>query len=276
MAIRLVAYLVTAYLTAGACFYIIQDKLVFPAPKTFPPTTPASSGIHFDDVRIHVNSSEYLHAWWIPAAKPTGKVILVFHGNGYVLEDMAGDESDKLHEIGANLMLIDYRGYGSSTPLTPNESTIDLDAEAALRYLVLDRKVPIIDVFVLGRSIGSGPATYLALKNSGLGGLILESPFTSIDAAAAESWYFRIYPTGLILRTHFDNLSEIGSVAAPLLIVAGAVDTLAPSGMAKELFAHAHQPKQFYLVPNAGHNDLLSIGGNALTEVLRKFVNDTR
>ncbi len=124
---------------------------------------------------------DYVHAWWIPAVKPSDKVILVFHGNGYVLEDMVGDEIANLREIGTNLMLIDYRGYGSSTPISPDEMTVDEDAEASIDYLLRDRTIPAGDVFVLGRSIGSGPATYLALRNPGLAGLVLESPFSSID-----------------------------------------------------------------------------------------------
>jgi fermentation-respiration switch protein FrsA (DUF1100 family) len=179
-----------------------------------------------------------------------------------------------LHQIGGNLMLIDYRGYGSSAPISPNETTIDEDAEVSLDYLLRDRMIPADRVFVLGRSIGSGPATYLAMNNQRLGGLILESPFSSIDDAAAGFWYFRIYPAALILRTHFDNLTKIKSVKAPVLIVSGTADTLTPTGMAVRLFAQAHQPKRIYLVTGAGHNDLLTLGGAALELELRKFVKE--
>jgi uncharacterized protein len=271
-AVRFTAWLVIAYLTVGAFFYFQQSKLLFPAPKTFEKKTPADGGLRFEDLGVAVNATDYLHAWWIPAAATSSKVILVFHGNGYVIEDMAGDEAANLHETGANLMLVDYRGYGSSTPISPDEATVDEDAEASLAYLLRDRMIPVGDVIVLGRSIGSGPATYLALKNRGLGGLILERPFSSIDHAAAEVWYFRIYPAALILRTHFDNLTKIGSVTAPLLIVSGTADTLTPTWMAEKIFAQARQPKQLYLVPGAGHNDLLVTGGNALTLALQRFV----
>jgi hypothetical protein len=87
--------------------------------------------------------------------------------------------------------------------------TVDEDAEASLNYLLRDRMIPAGNVIALGRSIGSGPATYLAWNHRGLGGLILESPFSSIDDAAGGFWYFRIYPIGFILRTHFDNLAKI-------------------------------------------------------------------
>jgi fermentation-respiration switch protein FrsA (DUF1100 family) len=274
--IRLTAYPAIAYLTVGAFFYFQQDKLLFPAPKAFEKKTPADSGLRFEDLRISMNAKDYLHGWWIPAAIPSSKVILVFHGNGYVLEDMVTDEIANLHEIGANLMLVDYRGYGLSTLISPNETTVNEDAAASLSYLVRHRMIPVGNVFVLGRSIGSGPATYLALKNRGLGGLILESPFSSIDDAASGFWYFRIYPSGLILRTHFDNLSKISSVWTPLLIVSGTADALTPTWMADKIFAQAHQPKQLYLVAGAGHNDLLTAGGNGLTQVLQNFVQEKR
>jgi pimeloyl-ACP methyl ester carboxylesterase len=189
---------------------------------------------------------------------------------------MVGDEIACLHDIGTNLMLVDYRGYGSSAPIKPNETTVDEDAEASLNYLLHGRTIPVGSVFVLGRSIGSGPATYLALNNRGLAGLILESPFSSIDDAVRAFWYFRIYPTASMLRTHFDNLAKISSVHVPLLIVSGTADLLTPQWMAGKIFAQAHQPKQLYLVRGAGHNDLLSTGGNALTEVLGKFIRENR
>jgi hypothetical protein len=75
-----------------------------------------------------------------------------------------------------------------------------------------------------------------------------------------------------MLRTHFDNASKIGGVRAPVLIVAGTADTLTPPWMAEKLFAAAHGPKRLYLVQNAGHNDLVATGGNALTAALREAV----
>jgi hypothetical protein len=260
----LTAYVAIAYVTTGAYFYFDQARLLFPAPKIFDKKTPAAIGLRFEDLRIPLNARDYLHAWWIPAAMPSDRVVLVFHGNGYVLEDMVEDETSSLHDIGTNLLLVDYRGYGSSTPIALNEMTVDEDAEASLDYLLRDRMVPVGNVIVLGRSIGSGPATYLAMNNRGLAGLILESPFSSIDDAANAFWYFRIYPASLILRTHFDNLTKISSVRVPLLVFSGTADTLTPPWMADKIFAQANPPKQRYSVVGAGHNDLLTTGGSAL------------
>lgn len=265
---------VVVYLSAAVLLYCKQSKFLFPAPENYTKATPADSRIRYEDLRIPVNSTDYIHAWWIPNATSARQVILFFHGNGYVVEDMVGTELEKLLLIGANLLVVDYRGYGLSTQLTPNELTVDEDAEAALRYLLQTRSIRAADVFVLGRSVGSGAATHLAGRNPGLGGLILESPFTSIDDAAAEApWYLRIFPVGVILRSHFDNLSKIGTVRSPVLIVAGSADTLTPPEMAQRLLAKANQPKSLYLVQNAGHNNLPMVGGEALVSALRKFLN---
>jgi uncharacterized protein len=276
LAIRVAVYLVTVYLSVGAFFWFIQGRLLFPAPRSIEKTTPAVSGLRFEDLQIPVNARGHLHAWWIPSATPCTKALLVFHGNGYVIEDMAGGEAAALHQVGVNLLLVDYRGYGSSSPMVPDESTVNEDAEAALNYLRRERGVAVDQLFLLGRSIGSGPATHLAAGNRGLGGLILESPFTSIDDAARAIWYLRIYPISFMLRTHFANASRISSVRAPVLIVAGTSDALTPSWMAEEIFARANNPKQLYLVPQAGHDDLVDVGGNALTQELRKFVQRAR
>jgi len=271
-AVKLTAFLLIGYLAIGASLYFEQSKLLFPARKTFEKTTPANIGLDFEDLRIPVHPRDDLHAWWILAGSESAKAILVFHGNGYVLEYMVRDEATSLHAIGANLTLVDYRGYGSSSPIDPDESTVDEDAEAALNYLLVRRGNPIGNIFVLGRSIGSGPATDLAMKHPGLAGLILESPFSSVDDAAANVWYSRYFPVRLMLRTHFDNLSKVSAVQVPLLIVSGTKDTLTPPSMAESIFARAHQPKQLHLVAGAGHNDLLAVGGKSLTEVLQKFV----
>ncbi len=271
---HLMTYLAVAYLATAAFLYFMQATMIFPAPKAYEKTTPADSGLAFENLHIPVVGRDYLHAWWVPAASPSKNVLLVFHGNGYVLEEMVGGEIETLHEIGADLLLIDYRGYGSSSAVTPNEKTIKADADAALNDLLHERKVPKRHIFLFGRSIGSGPAAYLASTNPGLAGLILASPFSSIDDAATAVWYSRLFPVGLLLRTHFDTLSRIRAVHIPLLIVSGTADTLTPARMASQIFEQAHQPKQIYYVPRAGHNDLLAEGGAKLVQVLKSFVQE--
>lgn len=268
---RLLAYSLTAYLTAGAFVYFRQGALIFPAPKAWARVSPASYGLTFEDLQIPVRSNEYVHGWWIPSRKSTPKAILVLHGNAYVMEDM-GEEVSALHQIGADLLIIDYRGYGLSTAISPDEKSTTEDAEAAFVYLMQRRNISAANLFALGSSIGSGPATELAFRHKGLGGLILESPMTSIEAVSAQHWVFRLYPLKVLLRSRFDNLSKIRSIESPLLVVVGTSDTLTPVAMAEAIFANARGPKALYLVRDAGHDDVMSFSNTSLTGILRKFV----
>jgi fermentation-respiration switch protein FrsA (DUF1100 family) len=268
-------YPLIGYAALGVGLYVGQTEILFPAPRNFERLTPASLRISYDDLRIPVPETGWLHAWWIPGEEAARKTILVFHGNGYVLEESLQELID-LHKIGANLLAVDYRGYGSSSRVTPNEVTVNEDADAVLAWLTGAKGVAIVNVFVLGRSIGTGPATYLAAAHPGFAGLVLESPFSSIEDAAKVQWPGRIYPVHLLLRTHFDNWSRIACVRAPVLIVAGTADTLTPAWMAARLYERANEPKELYLVRGAEHNDLAEMGGVGLADALRRFVHRGR
>jgi uncharacterized protein len=133
--------LAVIYLSACAFFYLQQDQMTFPAPADYARTTPLDVGIPFEDLYIPVNGSEQIHVWWIPAATASDKVLLVFHGNGYVLDQAARGELAPLHGLGTNLVMIDYRGYGPSSPGTPNEKRVYEDARAAFSYRSVQRRI---------------------------------------------------------------------------------------------------------------------------------------
>jgi uncharacterized protein len=274
----LLSGLVLAYVGLGALFYFQQDQMAFPAPTHYPQGTPGDAGLAFEDLHIPVTGAEQVHAWWIPATQPSDKALLMFHGNGYVLEQTAAPAGEllPLHHLGTNLLLVDYRGYGSSSAGTPNETRVYEDARAALGYVLNQRHARIHNVILMGRSIGTGPATELALENPDLGGLILESAFTSVPEAAKAIWYLRAFPLSLFIHNRFDNLSKIGSVHVPVFITVGAEDTLTPPQMAGALFQQANQPKQLYLVPKADHNDIVRVGGEALENQLSAFIRSAR
>src|SRR5215475_7794602 len=120
---RLIKIILTTIIVGITVLYVVmsvsvglrQDQLVFPAPSDYPKLTPASIGLPFEDLHIPVNNDEQIHAWYIPAANPSAKVIVYFHGNAYTMEDALSGEVRDLHDIGANLLIVDYRGYGGSS-----------------------------------------------------------------------------------------------------------------------------------------------------------------
>lgn len=81
--------------------------------------------------------------------------------------------------------------------------------------------------------------------------LILASTFTSaIDLGAQVYWFL---PVRLISRFRYDNLSNLGAVKAPVLIMHSRDDDIVPFAHGQQLFAAAREPKQF-LELRGGHN----------------------
>ncbi|HEY4951313.1 MAG TPA: alpha/beta hydrolase [Candidatus Acidoferrales bacterium] len=268
----LLVVLAVIYVSACAFFSLQQDQMTFPAPREYATATPLNASIPFEDLHIPVNGSEQIHAWWIPASSASGKVLLVFHGNGYVLEQAARGELVPLHALGTNLLMIDYRGYGSSSPGSPNEKRVYEDARAAFSYLTVQRRVRAQDIIFLGRSIGSGPAVEMAKEHPEAGGLILISAFTSTIDSAKTIWFLRPFPLSLLSHNRFDNLSKMDAVHLPVFIAVGTEDRLTPPAMARALFRRANEPKRFYLSPGADHNGMLSTEVTALEAQISAFL----
>mmetsp|Transcript_14503 Transcript_14503/g.27286 ORF Transcript_14503/g.27286 Transcript_14503/m.27286 type:complete len:278 (-) Transcript_14503:61-894(-) len=126
--------------------------------------------------------------------------------------------------LDVNILAYDYTGYGESDG-EPSEEACYADIEAAYDYLIYERKLDPRQIVLYGRSVGSGPATYLASKLSiegvPLGGLILECPFKSVYRVVADFGC-------TVLGDKFPNIDRISSVRCPTLIIHGTDDRTIP------------------------------------------------
>jgi pimeloyl-ACP methyl ester carboxylesterase len=263
------------YLLATVALFVFEAKLIFLPPDFPPATTPAVANLPFEDLHIPVDATTHLHAWWIPAAAPTQKTILFFHGNGYSLESEANLEAPMWHETGANVLAVDYRGYGSSSKMQTDGPSTEADASAALRYLTEQRHVARADIWIAGRSIGTGVATQLAAETPHASGLILISPISSVKDVANQLWVYRYLFRPVQWLGHkndFNSAAKISAVQMPVLIISGAADQLAPPSMAQQLYARAHEPKTIHMIEGAGHNDILEIGDGNLVREIQSFM----
>ena len=91
---------------------------------------------------------------------------------------------------GCNILMVEYRGYGTSEG-EPSEDGLKLDAQAALDYLHDCDDVDGRQIFAFGRSLGGAVAIWLAHKNPrGLHGIMIENSFTSVREMAMPIFPF--------------------------------------------------------------------------------------
>ena len=125
---------------------------------------------------------------------------------------------------------------------------------------------------LFGRSLGCAVAVEMATRHN-VRVVILESPFTSIRAMAGRSYPY--LPVGiliLLVGARYDSLAKIGGIESPLMVLHGNEDEIAPVEFGRELFEAAREPKRFYTIEGAGHNDTYWVGGDAYFDALKDFI----
>ncbi len=169
--------------------------------------------------------------------------VLYSHGNAEDLGDLR-QLLEEYRDEGFSVFAYDYSGYGTSSG-RPSTRNVSEDAEAALRYLWEHEKIPLDRIIIHGRSVGGGPALYLAEKND-VAGLIVESSFVSA---------FRVMTRiPLVPFDKFRNISRIGKVNCPVLVMHGREDEVISFWHGEALFQKANEPKQYCWLDGASHN----------------------
>jgi fermentation-respiration switch protein FrsA (DUF1100 family) len=222
----------------------------------------ARERIAAEDVWLTTRDGVRLHAWWIgnPA---TRLATLYLHGNGGNITHREAI-APVIRDAGSALLLLDYRGYGRSEG-RPTEKGLYADADAAYDYL-LARGYDPKQIVIHGESLGTAVAVDLASRRPSAG-VVLASPFTSAQAVA-----HRVLPLlGPMLVWSYNSKRKIARVDAPILVLHGDRDEIIDFEFGRELYEAAPDPKFFWRVEGAAHNDLIEVSGPEYTLRLRAF-----
>ncbi len=227
------------YLGFGVYLYANQDKYIY-----FP--TAAIEVENAERITIKHDGVSLILTVLNPGLE---EAIIYFGGNSEVVESNSGQYGTMFSD--KTVYLVSYRGYGHSTG-SPSEAAFYKDAEIIYDHLLKQHKL----ISVIGRSLGSGVATWLASVRA-LKQLILVTPYDSITNVAQDKYPF--YPVDLILRHKFDSISRAADIAVPVLIMIAEYDELIPPlhsyNLSKALVAAEVEVK---LIKNANHNNIIS------------------
>jgi uncharacterized protein len=246
----------------------ILSRLFYPhrVPKT--PLPKGAMDIDFAvESDIILGCRFYIHDLSAPS-------ILYFHGNGEIVCDH-DDIAEQYMNVGCNLLVMSYRGYGWSSG-SPSVTSLFSDArtiftEVTDRLKTLKFSGPL---FVMGRSLGSACAIDLAvLFGDSLKGLIIESGFA--DSLPLLK-LLGVDPSKMKIGEEdcFGNRKKIARVTLPTLLLHGAQDQLIPVAEAEKLQSDSGaRNKQFFLIPGADHNTLISVAGIHYFQMIRRFID---
>ena len=191
-----------------------------------------------------------LIGWKHPLAR-AGARLLVFHGN-------AGSALDRTHYAEAfgaawEVCILEYPGYGSRDG-SPGKDSFIAAGRAAVEDLLATDKRP---VFLLGESIGSGPAAALAGEMpEKIAGAVMMIPFARLEEVAKAK--FPWLPVSLLLRDKFDNIASLGSFHGPVVFVVAENDDVIGPAQGRKFHTAYAGPKKLIVLPGATHNSFPS------------------
>jgi len=274
--LRTVAWRVPLLLAGilGTGMFLGLEKYVIYVPERAIEMTPRSEGLAYEDVWFPATDGVKLHGWLVPA--PEARFTLVwFHGNAGNISHRV-DNIKYLHRslgppLLPNIFIFDYRGYGRSAGSLSDlsEEATYHDADGALAYLRGRPDLAPTKLVYFGRSLGAAIAVEMA-RHHAPAGLILETPFTSIKDMARVALPF--LPVGGLLRTKYDSLSKMQEIRVPLLVLHGDRDDVVPYEQGRRLFEAANQPKTFYTIRGAHHNDTYIVGDRPYFDAWARFL----
>ena len=281
----LLVTLAVAYLALLILLLAFERRLIF-----FPQIPGRLSGdwspsdLPHEEIWLTTADAVRLEAWWIPAransmAEVRPFTFLCFHGNAANIAWRA-DVYRFLRDLPANVLALEYRGYGRSEG-TPSEAGIYADGEAAYNYVVSGKGIDPARVIAFGQSLGTAVAAHLAAQHP-VGGVVLEAPFASARALARRIYWF-IPGLSWLIRSRFEISLDLARAArsqphgaAPLLVIHCAQDPVIPFVFGKEVYDAAPEPKFFLPVTGQCHEEATLVDPMTVRRALLSFLEQVQ
>ena len=223
------------YLSIGLLLYLQQRSFIY-----FPPAETSAAL----NQRVFQNEGHGIKVTVLN--EDAEKAIIYFGGNAENVDYNVDEFSKWFSEY--TVYLVKYRGYGGSSG-TPTEKAIYSDALYIYDAIRNEHET----LSIMGRSLGSAVATYIASKRAP-SKLVLITPFDSIQRVAQSQ--FPLYPMSILLKDKHDSYSRAKAIKAETLVIAAELDSVIKMSHTKRLVEGFASEVLFHEIQGAGHNDI--------------------
>lgn len=246
----LIAFIIIYALVSLSAFFF-QEKLIFPTQKLSDDAITVSTKIDgIEDIELNMKDGNKIRGWFVKNSISEKSNLLIYFGAN--AEEVSRIIPRMAKFQNWSVVLINYRGYGNSEGI-PGEQTLFSDSLEIYDYFSNREDINKNNIILMGRSIGTGVATYLAEKRN-TSAVILVSPYDSLGSVVKEKC--PILPVNLILKHRFDSISRAPSIKSPLLIIVGTEDKLIPVWHSIRLGEAWGGKVSFEKITGEGHNSI--------------------
>ena len=240
------------YLAICTLLYVKQDDLLFhPQPNTQQEVAEILKATpEFDTLSFVMNDSNrtcgYISKDTIKEKLP---LVLYFGGNA---EEVSHLSDFKKYFPNTVMVLMNYRSFGLSKGFI-SEKTMFSDALEVYDKLIVNPEIDANKVIVIGRSIGTGVATYVSSQRK-TNATVLITPYENMIDVAFEKYPF--VPISLLIKHRFESDKYAPTISSPMLALISANDQIIPKHHAYKL-KEAWKGKTEALEVNEDHNSIM-------------------
>ncbi|MCE7947834.1 MAG: alpha/beta fold hydrolase [Chloroflexi bacterium CFX4] len=267
-----------------AC-YLVARALIRP-PLPSPPNPPSDYGLAFEAVRFPSRDGLGLSGWWIPAAQPTERTIIICHGRDGS-RDRETPHAETLHTAGFNVLMFDFRAHGDSEGEQVTFGMYERDDLLGALDFLAGRGIG--RAGVLGFSLGATTAILTAAVSDRIAVIVAEGAVVRLkNTLARRFWRYGVpYPLGWLVAAwslatatvftrgrmdQVDAIRWIPHLKAPILLIHGAADDLISAAEVAELAVSCGSWAVVWQVAGAGHHEASQVAAAAFkTHMLAWF-----
>ncbi len=245
---KTMTWIIIIYIFLLAGFYFFQHLFFF-HPKVLPPDYQFQFTQKFKEQPIRPDANTITDiVQFLPDDSAKG-VVLYFHGNRDNIERYA-KYAAIFTSHGYECWMIDYPGFGKSTGKLTTES---MKLQAMQFYLLARSRFKKEHIIIYGKSMGTGPASYLAsTRDCRL--LVLETPYYSLSSLASS--FVPFLPIDWLIKVNFANGEFLQNVTAPVVAFHGTDDRTIPIANAEKLKKVLKKGDRFITIDGGQHNGL--------------------